>query len=47
MLFVAFRGFVDFFLLQDIVTDDSSSVRFFMPFDDFSRPLSPEMFRPT
>ena len=40
-LFVDFRGFVDFFLLQDIVTDDSSSVRFFMPFDDFKPPAVP------
>ena len=40
-LFVDFHGFVDFFLLHDIVTDDSSSVRFFMPFDDFKPPAVP------
>jgi hypothetical protein len=33
-LFGDFRGFVDFFLLDDLVADDGS-VRFFMPFDDF------------
>jgi Family of unknown function (DUF6994) len=30
-LFEDFGGFVDFFLLQDLVSDDFSSVRFFMP----------------
>ena len=35
-LFGDFRGYVDFFLLQDLVTDDYSAVRCFMPFDDFS-----------
>jgi hypothetical protein len=34
-LFENFSGYVDFFLLQDLVTDDSAAVRFFMPFDDF------------
>jgi hypothetical protein len=27
---------VEFFLLQDLVTDDYSAVRFFTPFEDFS-----------
>ena len=40
-LFADFHGFVDFFLLQDIVTDDLGSVRFFMPFDDFKPPAVP------
>jgi hypothetical protein len=40
-LFVDFRGFVDFFLLQDIVNDDCSTVTFFMPFDDFKTPSVP------
>jgi hypothetical protein len=35
-LFGDFRGYVDFFLLQDIVTADRSAVRFFAPFDDFA-----------
>lgn len=33
-LFKDFRGFVDFFLLDDLV-GDGDHVRFFMPFDDF------------
>lgn len=32
-LFVNFQGYVDFFLLQDLV--DGSRVRFFLPFDSF------------
>ena len=35
-LFKDFRGYVDFFLLKDLVTDDYSSVHFFMPFDNFT-----------
>lgn len=35
-LFVDFRGFVDFFVLQDSVSPDYESVRFTIPFDDFS-----------
>lgn len=34
-LFGTFRGYVEFFLLQDMVTDDCSAVKFFLPFDDF------------
>lgn len=33
--FEDFRGYVDFWLLQDMVTDDYGAVRFFMAFDDF------------
>ena len=33
-LFGDFRGYVSFFLVEDLVTDDSK-VNFFMPFDDF------------
>ena len=35
-LFGDFRGYVAFFLLQDLVTEDCSAVRFFMPFEDFN-----------
>ena len=35
-LFVDFRGFVEFFLLQDAVTVDCDAVIFSAPFDDFS-----------
>lgn len=34
-LFGDFRGYVEFFLLQDLVTDDYDAVRFFMPFEEF------------
>ncbi len=34
-LFRDFQGYAEFFLLQDIVTNDYSSVNFFTPFDDF------------
>src|SRR5438093_10148293 len=30
-LFERFSGYVNFFLLQDLVTDDYAAVRFFMP----------------
>lgn len=40
-LFGDFRGYTDFFLLQDLL-DDDSSVRFFMPFDDFRPPSIPK-----
>lgn len=35
-LFEDFRGYVEFFLLQDLVTDSFSRVKFFLPFDDFN-----------
>ena len=40
-LFEDFSGFVDFFLLQDLFTDDRAAVKFFMPFDDFNSPSVP------
>lgn len=39
-LFGDFRGYVEFFLFHDLVTETASEVRFFTPFDDFaSSPL--------
>jgi hypothetical protein len=38
-LFRDYQGFVEFFHLQDIVTDTCDGVRFFTPFDDFESPL--------
>ena len=35
-LFGDFRGYVEFFLLQDLVSDDCSAVTFFTPFEDFT-----------
>jgi hypothetical protein len=40
--FEGFRGYVDFWLLQDLVIDDYSAVRFFMPFDEFRPPSIPQ-----
>ena len=40
-MFGDFRGYVSFFLLDDLVTDDHS-VKFFMPFDDFHPPSVPK-----
>ena len=36
-----FRGYVSFFLLDDLVTDDFN-VKFFMAFDDFRPPSVPK-----
>jgi hypothetical protein len=47
-LFGDFRGYVEFFLLQDLVTTDYIAVRFFMPFRDFISwpvPASAEQYR--
>ena len=35
-LFDDFKGYVEFFLLQDLVTVDVAAVKFFLPFDDFT-----------
>jgi hypothetical protein len=35
-LFESFGGYVDFFMLQDLVSADGSAVKFFTPFDDFN-----------
>jgi hypothetical protein len=40
-LFGSFAGYVDFFLLDDLVTADGSAVTFFMPFNDFAPPAVP------
>ena len=37
-----FRGYVDFFLLGDLTTDDHSRVEFLLPFDDFATPALPQ-----
>lgn len=41
-LFQDFRGYVEFFLLQDLVTKDFSAVRFFSPFDNFKSSPVPD-----
>lgn len=40
-LFEDFRGYVNFFLLQDLVTDDTAAVKYFMPFANFTTPALP------
>jgi hypothetical protein len=41
-LFDDFRGYVDFFLLDDLTTNGGSSVTFLLPFDDFRGPALPQ-----
>jgi len=41
-LFGDFRGYVEFFLLQDLVTADCAAVNFFMPFRNFTSSPVPE-----
>jgi hypothetical protein len=37
-----FKGYAEFFLLQDLVAEDFSAVKFFMPFEDFTKSPLPE-----
>lgn len=34
-LFCNFKGYIDFFLFQDLVTEDYNEIKFLYPFDDF------------
>ena len=40
-LFGDFAGYVDFFHLQDLVNEAASTVKFFMPFEDFGEWVLP------
>ena len=40
-LFQRFQGYVDFFLLQDLVTENYSSIKFYLPFNSFEHPPLP------
>lgn len=40
-LFVDFRGYVDFFMLQDFI-DEKEQINFSLPFDNFNRPALPQ-----
>ena len=40
-LFEDFGGYVNFFLLQDLLEDDGKAIRFFHSFADFSTPAVP------
>jgi hypothetical protein len=41
-LFEDFKGYVEFFILQDLVAHDYGAVKFFMPFEDFNTPSVPK-----
>ena len=41
-LFRNFQGYIEFFLLQDLVTEDFSAIKFLMPFGDFKTPAVPK-----
>lgn len=41
-LFSNFRGFVQFFMLDDLVTEGAGAVKFMMPFDEFQSSPLPE-----
>jgi len=43
-LFDNFKGYIDFFLLQDAVSDDYSTVNIAIPFDDFKTKPTPRNF---
>jgi hypothetical protein len=40
-LFQDFKGYVDFFLLQDLVTENYLSIKFYLPFNGFDYPPLP------
>ena len=40
-LFEDFQGYVEFFLLEDLIADDLK-LKFFMPFNDFQKPTYPK-----
>lgn len=37
-----FQGYVEFFLLYDLVDNDCTAVNFFLPFDDFNSSAVPQ-----
>lgn len=41
-LFNSFKGYVEFFLLQDLVAEDFSTIKFFMRFEDFKTSAVPK-----
>lgn len=40
-IFIDFKGYVDFFLLNSLVSGDYLEVKFFLPFDNFNRKAVP------
>ena len=43
-LFDNFKGYVNFFLLNDLVSKDYSEIQFFIPFKNFKTPAVPKTF---
>lgn len=43
-LFDNFMGYIDFFLLNDLVSKDYSEIQFFMPFENFKTAVVPKTF---
>ena len=41
-LFIDFKGYVDFFYLNDLVSDDYKKVNFYLAFDNFERDVRPQ-----
>ena len=41
-LFVDFKGYVDFFYLNDLVSEDYNSINFYLDFDNFERNPRPQ-----
>lgn len=41
-LYGDFHGYADYFFLQDLLSDDYCTVRWFMPFAEFTRPAYPQ-----
>ena len=41
-LFENFQGYIDFFLLQDLVVEDYSSIKYLIPFESFENSPLPD-----
>lgn len=41
-LFENFKGYVDFFLLNDLVVENGDAIKFFIPFNNFAPPCRPQ-----
>ena len=41
-LFESFKGYCEYFLLQDLVLDDFYGIKYFLPFDDFVYNILPK-----
>jgi len=40
-IFKSFKNYIEFFSMQDLVSEDFSEIKFFMPFDNFKSPAAP------